>query len=190
MDTTKNTDAEYLAQAVPLLDEIEAGIKKATGLEGARREYSGTFFFEIKDFLSIIVDHELCNPGSYIRGKTGNPFIRVSIGGRKARFHKRSDGTYNVKKIMDDVVRAAAALKTRKDEFEQSEILRKENERLMNAELGVIEIPKGVVVHRDPMSGIYLITTNGGGAFLDLLASEVNEVLAMFKKYRFEGRGW
>jgi hypothetical protein len=191
MNTTNDLDAKYLAQAVPLLDEIAAGIKKATGLEGVRSEYLGTFSFNISDLhVQIMVDHERVGYSVYSKKNTGDPLIRVYIGGCKARFHKRADGTYNIQKIVDDVVQAAANQRTSKEAFEKSEILRKENQRLMTAELGAIEVPKGVRIHRDPMNGIYLIMTSGGGRFPDLTISEATEVLALLKKYRFEGRGF
>lgn len=193
MNTTQTQDLEvkYMDQAVSILNEIEAGIKNATGLNCSRRTSMGAFYLDIEGSkYRIIINHDLAGYSAQRRDKTGNSIVRLLSRGRNTHFRMRSDGTYNIQKIVDDVAAYAASIRLSEDAKAKSIIASEENERLMTAELGVIELPQGVRIHRDPMNGIYLITTSGGGRFPDLTTSEATEVLALLKKYRFEGRSF
>jgi hypothetical protein len=155
MNTTQTHDleAKYTDQAFILLDQLETGIKKATGIKGTRRGCFGTYFFEIEEpSVQIMIDHERAGSGRFNRHWTGNPSIRVDTRGKKTHFHKRADGTYNIEKILGLVSKAVAAYKAFKEANERTQLVTKENDSLMKAELGAIELPKGVSVHRDPLS--------------------------------------
>lgn len=197
MDTKESTVlAAYEKNAESLIDMVaEAFLKEGLKLEKTWEPR----YLERRDPVlslkapSIRIKADQVSEGysRFSRTLTEEAVLYVQIGGTKARYPKRKDGTYNIDGIVKNVLEAVkyhneregAMAAYRKREEENREIQAKETE-------GIVVPPGASGAARDPVTGTYGFVFRGQFENLSLedLGPLYEAIAALTKKYKFHSQ--
>lgn len=181
MDTKTELTEKYRAEALGLMDRLVSEVEKATGLQGKRSEYMDRLSFHISEpSMSIHIEQEARGFSRFRKELTGNAIVIVHLGGYKARYPKRKDGTFNTTKIVKDAKASVEAYREMMERRAVGEAQMAENEALRQAEIGNLVLPEGATATREQQKGTYYF--NFKGTFWDLRPGDVAEIVMEIDK--------